>query len=364
MLRLFAEAVRIARSQPVASLVTALIVGAVCGVILSTTGQTIQAEQEVLARIDHAGSRSIIIADTQGSAAIHPDAIGRIAGLSTVEWVVGFGPAHDGRNTAVGPGGHPAAIRTLYGHLPAIVRATPWEQNAGTALAGPTAQHTLGLEHPVGGLRTTDGGDIAVVGGFEAAEPLAFLNRSLIAAPDADRPDAVVRTIHVLAHQPEHVAPLAIAALSVLDPADPTSVGIETSAALAEIRGAVRGELGRFGRQLVTLVLGIGLVLVGLNIYGAVTTRRRDFGRRRALGATRSAIITLVATQTLIVAVVGALAGAAVGVRLIQRWTDSSPDIGFTLAIAILAVLAAIAASIPPAIVAAYRDPVRILRVP
>ena len=160
------------------------------------------------------------------------------------------------------------------------------------------------------------------------------------------------------------MATLTDAALAVLDPADPTSVGIETSEDLALVRAAVQGELGRFGRQLVTLVLGVGLVLVGLNIYGAVTTRRRDFGRRRALGATRTAIVGLVTLQTLVVATIGAALGSAIGMVIIQRWTATTPDPAFTTAIATLAVLAAAVAALPPAILAAYRDPVRVLRVP
>ena len=101
-------------------------------------------------------------------------------------------------------------------------------------------------------------------------------------------------------------------------------------------------------------------MLGGLNVYGAVTSRRRDFGRRRALGASRSAIVALVVTQTAIVAALG----AAVGSFLIQRWTGSGPDPSFALAVATLVILAALVSAVPPALVAAYRDPVRILRVP
>ena len=46
------------------------------------------------------------------------------------------------------------------------------------------------------------------------------------------------------------------------------------------------------------------------------------------------------------------------------RWTDTPPDIPFSIAIATLAILTATLAAIPPALIATYRDPVRILRVP
>ncbi len=112
------------------------------------------------------------------------------------------------------------------------------------------------------------------------------------------------------------------------------------------------------------MILGIGLLLVGLNLYGAVTTRRRDFGRRRALGATRPTIIGLIATQTLLLAALGAALGATVATTLIWQRTGLPPDWPFTTAIITLTTLAATTASLPPAIIAAYRDPLTILRVP
>jgi putative ABC transport system permease protein len=49
---------------------------------------------------------------------------------------------------------------------------------------------------------------------------------------------------------------------------------------------------------------------------------------------------------------------------IVFHLTDGYPDVAFTVAIGVLAVLASLAASIPTAMVAAYRDPLRLLRVP
>src|SRR5665811_1734410 len=87
---LIGEAFRVSVSQPVASTMIGLIVAVVCGVILSTTGQTVQAEEQVLARIDDAGTSSIVITDEQGTAEMSATAVERIAGLSHVEWVLGL----------------------------------------------------------------------------------------------------------------------------------------------------------------------------------------------------------------------------------------------------------------------------------
>lgn len=364
IVKLTGEAMRVARSQPTTSIVTGLIVAAVCGVILSTTGQTVQAEREVLAQIDEAGTRSIVFSDVNGTANIQPAAVDRISRLSGVEWVVGLGPASDVRSAGV-PGGAPVAARTFYGDLPSAISTSGWDRAPGTALVGPEAQRTLGFRVPAGEAVYLDGSAaLAVVGWFQTTDPLDSLNTSLLTAPNPDRPSVTLRTIHILVTSPDQVVGVADAAASVLDPEDPTSVGVETSAALAEIRSAVSGELGRFGRQLVSLILGAGLVLVALTLYGSVTGRRRDFGRRRALGSSRQTIVFLVCCQTFIVALIGAAAGTLIGAALIWRWTGSPPDAPFTVAIATLAIIAATIAAIPPALVAAHRDPVRVLRVP
>ncbi|MGA7271006.1 MAG: FtsX-like permease family protein [Acidimicrobiia bacterium] len=350
-------------SQPVTSIVGGLIVASACGTILATVGQTVAAEQSVLARIDEAGTRSVVIVDTEGRAEIPREAVDRIAALSATEWVIGLGPASDVSNVGI-PGGRQAAVRTLYGELPGapFLTTTAWDRLAGSSLVGVVAQSTLGLASPTGGV-AGNRGQLAVVGSFTTADPLTFLDASLIAAPESDTHEPL-RSVYVLADHPQDVAPLAQAAMALIGAEDRTSVGIETSEAFALLRDAVAGELGRFGRQLVTLILGVALVLIGITVYGSVTTRRRDFGRRRALGAGRATLVGLILTQMLFVSLSGALLGTSVGTWTTWRALGTTPDITFTIAVAVLAILTAVGAALTPAVIAATRDPVRILRVP
>lgn len=359
---LLAEALRMARSQPVATTVTAVIVAAVSAVIIGTTGQTVAIERDVLNRIDDAGTRTIVIEDTEGRGGLDPRAVARIEALAGVDWALGLGAARDVR-----PSGLDAAravpIRSYVGDLPMLVMTSGGEPGGDTALAGIEAIRALGFETAAGPVQLVGANErqIAVSGWLQAEVPLDFLNRALLAAGDED--EHVVRII-VLASSAERVPGLAAAISAVLDPADPSSVAIQTSDTLVQVRAAVQGELGTWGRNVVALVLGAGLALTAANVFGAVTTRRRDFGRRRALGASRLDVIILVAAQTLVTAVGGAAAGIFIGTAVVQQVLGTAPQLEFGVAVAILAVLTAGVAALPPAIVAAYRDPVRILRVP
>ena len=351
-----------ARSQPVSTGVTAVIVAAACGVILSTTGQTVAIEREVLRRIDDAGTRTIVVEDTQGRAGLDSGAIERIEALAGVEWAIGFGLARDVRPVGL-DGAQAVPMRGYFGELPPPVSATAWEHQPGTALAGVEAVKALGFATAAGPVEPVADYEarLGVVGSLQADAPLEFLNRALLTVAD---PDELMVRVVVLASSAEKVPALAQAIRSVLDPADPTSLAVQTSATLVEVRAAVAGDLGTWGRSLVTLVLGAGLVLTALNVFGAVTTRRRDFGRRRALGASRVDIILLVTAQTVATAVVGAAVGVGVGMLVVRQLLATIPQLEFGMAVATLAVLATAAAALPPAVLAAYRDPVRTLRVP
>lgn len=358
---LLAEALRIARAQPVTTTVTAVIVAAVCAVIMSTTGQTVAIERDVLGQIDDAGTRTIVIEDTEGRAELDPGTVGRLEALAGVEWAVGFGAARDVR--PAGLNGAPAVpIRGYFGELPASVVTTPWDVQPGTALAGVEAINALGFATAAGPVEhiASDERQVGVVGWLTAEAPLEFMNRAILTVAE---PDEVVVRIIVLARTAEEVPRLAEAIPAVLDPADRSSIAIRTSDTLVQVRAAVQGELGTWGRNVVTVVLGAGLVLTALNVFGAVTTRRRDFGRRRALGASRLDIIVLVTAQTVATAAIGAVAGITVGSVVVQRILGTAPTAEFGTAVGVLAVIAAAIAAVPPAVIAAYRDPVRILRV-
>lgn len=356
------ESRRAAVASPASTTVLALIAAGVTAFILSTTGQTVRAEQEVLDRIDQVGTRLVSVVDSDGTAMISSTAVERISQLSSVQWVIGLGYANDGRNSHLGSGGSPVAVREVWGELPSDVVVNGKMPRPGEGIVGVDTKGIAGLEHPIGSLDVGDR-QVAVVGEFTTNDALGFLRNTALAAPDADSIGRL-RSLHVMATSPSQVAPLTRAVLAVIGAEDPLKLAVETSQTLADLRIAVAGELGTFGRGMILAALGVSLLLVALVVYGSVTLRRQDFGRRRALGALRTTIVGMVATQILLIALVGVGFGVIVGVIVVWRLTGGFPEPGFALAVATLTVLVTLIASIPPALIAALRDPVRVLRVP
>lgn len=364
---LLREGVAMARSQPVATVLVALVGAAVCATVLATTGQSAAAEREVLSRIDDAGTRAIVVTDQEGRAQLGPDVVDRLAALSAVDWVVGLGSVLDTRNSAVGDGADLLPVRTLYGDVPPVLalHAGRWP-DPGEVVVGAGVLQEFGFAQAVGGLDPRRGTSYGLVGSFTADDPLGFLaDGGLVRTVVADDGGAqAVRQLYILVDRPSDVATVAAALPAVLDARDVTSLRIETPEVLTQVRDAVAGELGRFSRQLVAMVLAVGLVLTAVTVYGSVTTRRRDFGRRRALGASRSSVVVLVLVQTAVGAFVGASVGAAAGLTIVARLAGAVPSAAFTGGLVAATILAAAVAAVPPALLAAMRDPVRILRVP
>lgn len=168
----------------------------------------------------------------------------------------------------------------------------------------------------------------------------------------------------VVADSPELVAPLARAVSSVLAAADPSKVTVQTSENFAVLHDLVQDQLGASGRGLTLAILALCALLAAAILYGTTTMRRKDFGRRRALGASQHLIIRLLLTQVLLLALIGAALGTVAGLVALTFTGDPLPGPHYVLGLAALAVCVGLVASLAPALSAARREPITELRVP
>ncbi len=357
------EAAASALSQPVASVVTILMVAGMIVTVMLTTGRTVGTEQNVLSSIDSAGTRSILVrADT--GAGITSDVMDRIAGIEGIEWAAAFSSAVDATNSLV-PDGTRVPVRYAYGpHLDRLGIPSQSPVPDGLAYASTLALDQLGLVDVAGGITLTTGARYGVAGRINTPDFLAGFEPVVLVPERAGTGDEPVNVLVVIAASPDLVSPVADAVVSVLAPDDSTKITVKTSEALAQLRGLIQGQLGSFSRGLVLIMLAITGLLVAIILYGLVMMRRKDFGRRRALGATRALVVGLLLTQTLILAIIGVAAGIIVAIVVLLAAGDPLPGMTFFTATGILAVATAVIAALVPALVASRREPIKELRVP
>lgn len=358
------EALASARSQPVASVVSVIMVAGMCATVLLTTGRTVGAEQAVLGSIDSAGTRSIVVrADAE--AGLNTDVLDRLANLDGIEWAGAFGAARDVQNAAF-PDGTRVPVRLAWGDDLKTLGITNLPVADHSALASTLALEQLGMPDKVGGVASIAGEEYAVVGSLAVPDFLRFLE-PLVVVPQARTADvapAPVSVLVVIAARPDLVAPVSQAVQSVLAVDDVTKVKLSTSESLAQLRALVKGQLGSFGRNLVLIIFALTAILVAAILYGLVMLRRKDFGRRRALGASQGLIVALLLTQMAVLSVIGAVIGSVSAVIGLAATGDPLPGWEFFTAVGILAIVTGLIAALIPALAAARRDPLKELRVP
>ncbi|CAN5174957.1 hypothetical protein BH09ACT6_BH09ACT6_11800 [soil metagenome] len=136
----------------------------------------------------------------------------------------------------------------------------------------------------------------------------------------------------------------------------------------AESRAAARvcglALLAQFGEGLVLTVFGAGAALVAVILSCLVLLRRKDFGRRRALGASCRLIIGLLLATVGLLSLMGSIIGCLGAALVLAALNDPVPSPAFCVAAAVLAVATSLSAGVVSALVASTRDPLRELRVP
>lgn len=363
-LALLREALATAWAQPVASLVTIVMVAGMCATVLLTTGRTVGAEQAVIGSIDSAGTRSIVIrADPE--AGLTSDVLDRIANLDGVEWAGAFGPAFDSTNSLIGDGVK-VPVRLAWSDDFGKLGVPEDEALPGaTAWASPQALEQLGMLGGSGGLTASSGQTYAVGGEILTPDYLTILEPLIVVPqPQSSTSTSKVSVLVVIANRPDQVAPVAQAVQSVLAVDDPSKVKVATSESLATLRALVEGQLGSFGRNLVIVIFALTAVLVAAILYGLVMLRRKDFGRRRALGASRGFIVGMLLAQVAVLSLIGSALGTGVALASLAVSGDPSPGIDFLVALNVLAIAVGCLAALVPAVAASRRDPLKELRVP
>lgn len=365
LLALLVDSVVGALAQPLATSTMAFVVLVVCASALVTTGQAAVAEQQVVARIDGTGARLLSVVDESGSGQIVAAGLPVVGAVDAVEWVLGLGVVTDVRNAAYPTDERAVASRPVYGRLPtelAIVAGRAPE--VGEAVAGRAAAAALHLADGVGSVVAADGSStVPVVGVVAGTGPLARLDETVLVASE-ESADAVVRTVYLMARDAADVSTLGAALPDALPAADPAALVVDAPEGTVALQAVVSGDLGASARRTMLLVLGVGLVVVVVTTYSATSSRRRELGRRRALGATRSALVVAVLTQLAVAGVAGALLGVVAGLVVVYRLSGALPPASFVGGVAGLAVLVAVVGGTVPAVLAARRDPLKILRVP
>jgi putative ABC transport system permease protein len=359
-----AEAFAVIRAEKVGSTLIVFLVAAMCAGVVLTAGRSVGSQREVLATIDQVGTRSIVVR-AEPVAQVNSSVVGRLGRVEGIEWAGAFGPASDSRNAGFA-GGQAVATRAFYSRDPQVLGIPESVALPGvSALATARALDVMGLPDTVGGLDNTAGAQLAVVGRFDLPDFLRFMEPVVLvpAVADPDTPGPVAIVV-VITESPELVAVVSETVRQVLAATDLSEVSITTSEQYANLRAVIEGQLGTFSRSLIAAICGGLAVVITAFMYGLVMLRRKDYGRRRALGATRGLVVALVLLRAAVAALLGVFLGSLAALMSLMATGDPLPDASFIAAVAMLALASTTIGALLPAVAASRRDPLTELRVP
>lgn len=355
------------RAQLVTSLVVLLIAGGAVGAVLGTAGLSAAAQSKVLSTVDNVGTRSISIYSTNPTVPLEPSILDALERLDIVESAIGFSVTVDVVNAEVNAGKRVGA-RLVYGGFARelLERAsTHAASHYGDGLAGfatPDAYDLLGLPAEGGGVRVAhDGKEITVIGDITLPEHLAELSPTILVP--VERPEGL-SAIFLAARSADELPLLTELVRGQMRGYTSQEYNLATSQAYASLRAAIDGELTASSHSLIVGVLGAGAGATMLVVWAVVLLRRKDLGRRRALGASRLMIIGLTVGQVAVLTLLGAGIGAGVASAIMVALDQPVPPWDFHVAVSVALVSASTLLCIVPALWAAQRDPLTELRVP
>lgn len=356
---LLREAVMSALAARASSALVMVVAAAMCLAAILTAGQAEASRSTIHDQLTSDTSRLLTVSALRGAGFITPATVGVIQGLDSTDVVLARTPATDVVNAATGPGGPVVPLWEVHGDLDSAVTLLSgrWPQ-PGEALISETARTTFGLAGPAGAAQLSEGRQIPIVGTFRAAPAFTVLDAGILAV---SRPGTPLASVDVLATSLADVEAAQAGTLDVLAPSGPQQVSVDSQLGAARTAMELDAQLAETSRTLLITVLGIGLLLVCAVVLADVLIRARDLGRRRTLGITRTDLVAMVSLRAGAAAVPGIVVAVGVTLALGKDIVDVSPLVA--LPIGLLTLDAVLLAAIPPALVAAFRDPVRVMRV-
>lgn len=354
------EIVHSVRAHTVTAILVALVAAFMSGAVFASAGRAAMTEREVLASIESSAPRLITVSLQSPAPGYSPEIISVLQSLDRIDWLVALGPVLDVGNPSI------PVRRSLARHLltplpPEVDIVAGHYPGPGEALLSEQTMTSLGYSLPAGTLEVDN--PYGIVGSYQSSGALSDLERLVLLGPEIDA-DIQAFQLYIAATDIDSVSLVTSQILDLSTREQANSITIGTSEELIVITRTVSGELGAFSRQLSAGVLAGGAILIGLTSAIASLGRRRDYGRRRALGATRSAIVVLALAENAIPILTGAFAGTTLAVGIIGILTGSVAHLGLVIAVPILVSLAGITSTVPAVIWVATKDPVSVLRIP
>ena len=343
------------------TLVTASVTTVLTALLLSIVGQAQHQNSLMVEGFTTPERRTITFTSTDTTPILNWDDCPAITAAEEVDSCWSLGRSFDVHNPLLSTGRVSARmIRTDWQSLPVrIITGRLPTANSEAIVEGTTAR-SLGLDDTGGVIEDTNQRQWSVVGTFRSTQPHALTGVLIPSSSESGVP----RTLNIVAHSPDGVPAVIRLATTILAPGSPGDLKISTTEQLGELQGTLAQGISRGGNTVVFGVFAVNWFTIAILCLLMVRARTLEFGQRRALGASRRWLLTMVLTQGVLTVTPAAALGALIGTLWIS--TTLHLLLPWQLSVWLISwqVTCALTAQGIPAVVACLRDPVRVLRSP
>lgn len=357
IVELLAESWRAFRSSPVAALLIALLTAGMGAITMASAGSSAATYDSISNSLTAPEARTFKLTDGEQQV-LGTTVVETVRSLSSVERALAMTTPQDVVAGNLGQDSTPVPLTHISGDVEGALALTAGRMpGPHEVIIGPGALEALRLVDGVGYVESSAGQQWAVVGTFTARPPFTDLNTYAIST---DRADAYAR-LHVVARNLETLAGMERNVSDVVGEYPGVEIAKVSAAASAAESLKLMGILRSSGAANVARTMGAGLLIVFGVVFADVLLHARDLGRRRTLGITRSQLVAFIQLRVAYSALLGAAIGV-LGAHIALATRDVAVPWTFALATFILTVAAAVLAAFTPGVVAAYRDPVTVMR--
>lgn len=322
-------------------------------------GSAARSEDQVLSQFQSGRLRIAVLSDADGVAHISPEVVGRLTEGQVAEWAFSLGSPFSVNTTAGGVKGGGLAARAILaaeGVDPRLSNLGPQQALIARSKAILSSNGVL-----LGAVQDSDGRQWQLVGTFdpELLGGADAIGDVFVGSAQPSTPRRVVARIGENRDPSSFIqVMLDYAQLDVRPSAEVT-----TSGALVRLQSAIRGELGASNRvNAVRMLAATGFVLLALSGIG-VRLGAEGFGLMRCMGGSRLHLMTGVLGLFLLNATLGA--GLGVAVAYLRFKSIGYPlDANIVMNVVLMTAQVAVLGALVPALLASFRDPVRVLRSP
>lgn len=329
--------------------------------VLLQYGQASNRIGELRASFQQPEFRTIEIIDERESYPLQVSEIHLLDQISSVNRVWSLSPSFDVKNPILPNNGRVSAayLTGTFNNLPITLISGRMPNSKLEAIAPLKTTQNLGLDLSGGTISTLNGIEFTIVGYFKPNHVRAPQSILIYNSEESKIRSTVIEIDNV-----NNLDKVITNTINILN-LNLATTTISKSEAIAKVSHTVDKSQQSYTTLTITTAISISILIVTLLSAMMINSRKQEFGRRRALGASRIFLLGLVTTQIVLTILLATIFGTILGIVTIMIfWPLGVPTLIFCIGLSGTLTLGSIIAQLPAALLAAFRDPVAVLRTP